>query len=147
MLVHWFYAQDLTILDREDWGLHETDEENLALIQLWILAEKLLIPQLQNLVLRAMNKTQGVAGVSSRNIRYVYDHTDKGSLLRKYIVHRCACFVDPERYEEESQSFPQEMLLELAAAFASKLGGRSVAQAFGMEANWGEYEAPMPKSS
>ena len=141
LLVHWLYFQQLDIIDHDDWELNGDSDEDLALMQLWILADKLIIPRLQNEVTRKMHQLALDEKYVPRNsLPYLYENTPKDSLLRRFVVDLCACYMKPETYSEEHEEFPKEMLLELAVVYATKLDVSDVEKALGMGTDWAQYQ-------
>ncbi|KAH7382021.1 hypothetical protein BKA64DRAFT_218609 [Cadophora sp. MPI-SDFR-AT-0126] len=106
ILVNWLYTQTL---------VNKSSEQPLSshLFMLWILADKLLIPRLQNDILSMLESARKTKGLPSAVFGYVYENTTEESLLRKYIVSMCLAkteaMKDPDHY-------PRELLLEIVAA-------------------------------
>ncbi|TVY50522.1 hypothetical protein LCER1_G005361 [Lachnellula cervina] len=141
LFVHWLYFQQL--LDRDDWEPSEDEDENLdlPLIQLYMLADKLLIPRLQNTIIQVMHQHVRENTLTSINaLDYVYENTKMGSLLRRFILDLCACYMDPEHYSTNPEKVPKQMLLELDAAYATKF--KVVEAEKGMGTNWCQYQVP-----
>lgn len=148
LLIHWFYHQSFSVLNHDDWELSGTDEESLALIQLWVLADKLLIPRLQNDILREIKRFQeDEAIIPITGLGYAYKHSSKDSVLRKFLLDLCACYMDPKKYSTEPDYFPKEMLLELVEMYATKLDVDDVEGVLDMGENWAQYEVAEPESS
>jgi hypothetical protein len=109
------------------------DDDDLLLVKVWLLAERLVMPHLQN---KAMSRLQkrwasydskpnssqrertSLYKPSSNWIKHVYDHTSSGSLLRNFAGQHGLLFIDPEDFDELGHRFPKEFLLELARLFA-----------------------------
>ncbi|KAH8767174.1 hypothetical protein F5882DRAFT_413414 [Hyaloscypha sp. PMI_1271] len=90
LLIHWFYTQ---VLDTQQPDERLTgkpkDNEDLTLIQLWILADKLLIPELQNLVIDRIDDIREVTEVIPTDcLHSVYSNTSAGSPLSRWFVHQ-----------------------------------------------------------
>lgn len=92
LLIHWFYTQVLdTQQPKERLTGKPKDNEDLALIQLWILADKLLIPELQNLVTGRIDSIRRITqAIPTGCLQSVYKDTSAGSPLRRWFVHQCA---------------------------------------------------------
>jgi hypothetical protein len=129
LLVQWLYTQNLDIgqlhLQHEnkeitEQSAPEAEDENLLLAQLWVLADQLFIPKLQNLVINIfhefMNDQQKKMPVNCYS--YVYNNTSKESKLRLYLLHCCACYLSSGWYTKHADCFPKEMLLDLVTAHA-----------------------------
>jgi hypothetical protein len=93
------------------------DDEDLALIQLWVLADKLLIPELQILVIDKIDDIREVTQATDC-LDYVCKNTSAGSPLRRWFVHQCATQLEPGWFTEHPEHFPQEMLIDLAAIWS-----------------------------
>lgn len=99
-------------------------EEDLDLPRLWVLADKLLIPRLQNLVVDKMEEIRVRRNVVATNvIKLVYDTTSIDSPLRQLLVDQCVdlsgdwIIRNPER-------FPKAMLLDLVVALSRTVKDR-----------------------
>lgn len=74
----------------------------MALCELWVLADKLSMPKLQNC---ALKKLEMIDGLFPGCIEYVYSYTQDGSLLRQFLVRQCVNNLDSsELYESYSTS-------------------------------------------
>ncbi|KAE8446864.1 hypothetical protein EG329_011495 [Mollisiaceae sp. DMI_Dod_QoI] len=124
LLVQWLYSQNLFV-DR----LHEDrvwlwcpGDEDLALIELWVMAEGLEIPNLQNLVIKVIDDIYQVCHYFPGGcIGSAYEATSRGSKLREYLV---ALYVKSSWLDciiEEDEELPQEFLIELAQYLSNKL--------------------------
>lgn len=119
-LVQWLYNQELTITQLDD-GKYNQDEVE-SLIQLYILADKLLLPCLQNLTLSELWKVCHKSKFAhSYNFHYMYANTGPGSPLRRFVVDHCASTLCSHDYGLSSDNFPKEMLVDLAAVLACSL--------------------------
>jgi hypothetical protein len=82
LFVNWLYAQKV-LSDQED------DQPSLPhLISLWMLADRFLVPKLQNQALIAYDRTRVALNQrpASRTVGHIYKNTSPDSLLRKYII-------------------------------------------------------------
>jgi hypothetical protein len=157
LLIQWLYTQKLDIVslrnvyyehDNEDLteqSDEEDDDENLRLAQLWVLADQLLIPKLQNLVLRIFDEIRIELKILPVNcFSYVYENTSKDSKIRLYFLHHYACYTHSDEYAEYADFFSKEMLLDLAIAHAKadeypKERISRLKRAWNME-DWSQYE-------
>lgn len=118
LLVQWLYTQKLHLVQlREDEIIEDaiTNDENLCLVELWVLARNLGLPKLQNLIIYSFECIGGKHGFVPDNcIPYVYSNTEPGSPLRKYFIDCCTFIIDRSTFQKAPQNFPNEMLLELA---------------------------------
>lgn len=119
LLVHWLYTQQLDVPqlqeDSKDLKAETGGKEQLCLVRLWVLADKLLIPQLQNMALDALDKVQlkSKRGMASNCLAYVCANTRKDSELRRWFVHRCAFHLDSKAFLKHPDRYPQQILLEV----------------------------------
>lgn len=128
--------------------LHQLPEETTNiqksqyLAELWVLADKLLIPQLQNVAVREIYARKSLTHkVPLRLLRYVYENTLEESELRKLYLHMCAsasklanwCRLRPDY-------FPKEMLLELAIHFSAAVDEGLDKKAMKCNINMADYE-------
>ena len=111
LFVAWLYIQKINIRVPED----QTSKLASALPILWVLAEKLLIPSLQNLTIDSIEQyRKDEKVILGPSIKYIYSNTSTGSPLRKLLVDQCASSVMRTAYSENPEIYPQEMLIELA---------------------------------
>lgn len=96
--------------------LKDAESENLALAELWVLADKLLIPALQNLSIKAIYRGESRTGVSQiRTLKYVYESATTSSHLRRYFVERTAYSMTVAAFRKYAEWFPKEMVVDIAA--------------------------------
>jgi hypothetical protein len=125
LLVQWFYTQKLDIFVPESEEDAKSGEyiaakvsQDMSLVELWILAEKLLIPALQNLVAKGIEQCRLQANaISTTSLHYVYEKTERGSLLRRLMVDICFSHLRITSYLTHPDRYPQEMLIELVTVF------------------------------
>jgi hypothetical protein len=88
LLIHWFYTQTL---DTKPFNANDRQAvlaEDRSLVKLWILADKMLIPRLQNLVVEKLVSLRSQANITLTHcIDYIYKHTAKGSPLPRLLLH------------------------------------------------------------
>ncbi|RDW64201.1 hypothetical protein BP5796_10703 [Coleophoma crateriformis] len=88
--------------------------KQMRLVELWILADKLCIPILQNMVvdeiIRHCNRLNFVA---TSSLHHIYDKTGSGSQLRRLVTQQCAWELAEEWFEEHPDHFPREMLVDM----------------------------------
>lgn len=105
LMVNWIYTQQLD--DVEDnkayWVLDD-------LVELWLLADKLRIHQLQNQTIEAIDKCEvEVRRISASKYHRIYENTDPGCPLRHFVAKRCArhgLLLNPE-------SYPRQLLVDI----------------------------------
>jgi hypothetical protein len=119
--------------------------EDLALVQLWVLADKLLIPELQNLVIDKIDEIREVTEtVPTSVLNYVYEKTSAGSPLRHWFFHQCTTQLEPEWFTEHPEHFPQEMLIELAAFWSRNMSEKTKVKLMD-EVNITDFEVEVPE--
>jgi hypothetical protein len=91
--------------------------QDLNFAQLWVAADQLLIPRLQNAVILAWNDLwHGDDDRLSTTswLNYAYRHTSVGSPLRNLAVDQFVFEVGPEDIEACVDELPREMLFDMA---------------------------------
>jgi hypothetical protein len=119
LLVHWFYTPKL---DYDVSPGSASGSKFLSLFQLWVLADWLLVPLLQKMV---MHEIQGLCACLRQTptdcINYVYNSISPGSQPHRFILEECAYSVLSAWYMKYPKVFPEDMLIELASLFAESL--------------------------
>lgn len=118
LLVAWIYTQRIELAQLDiDPRLRE--EQTFAvhssyLVKLWVLSDKLLMPQLQNL---AISRLHDICEFEKANpmsmLKYIYKNTAEESPLRKYVLARCAAATLSARFFKDPDRFPPEFLIDL----------------------------------
>jgi hypothetical protein len=97
----------------------------MALVELWVLADKLRIPRLQNLVIDTIYAIEEKAlfAPSPLSLHYIYDNTAPGSQLRRFVVEVSISSLQPKDFIDQrvAQDIPHQMLLDFAAHAAQRL--------------------------
>jgi hypothetical protein len=121
LLVLWLYFKKLEIAQlKDDWAENNVKQlaDNEILAGLWVLAEKLGIPQLQNVTIEAMHELVDAGrGIPTSSFNYVYNNTSSVSALRRYAVESCAVRLGPANF---LANFPHEMLVEIATFYSTR---------------------------
>lgn len=106
----WVYTQNIY------WDGESKDEpRSYWLPEVWVLAEKLLVPKLQNRAIDLIEDLRKKRGAVGHTITWIYQNTPYGSPLRRIYVHQWAWNVQSHIYRRTDVSFPTEFLIELAA--------------------------------
>jgi hypothetical protein len=128
LLVQWLYTKKIDTerdFNSDSVALEDPEIEKLQtaqdldLVQLWIVADRLLIPSLQNQVMKELSSLWGFDGLrepTTKWIAHAYEHTAPGSPLRLLAVDVSAYLLRLSRFEDSSD-FPHEMLFDLAKHF------------------------------
>ena len=129
LLVQWFYNEEFDIFKEDDLDCandeHDPEieklwaDQDLDLVQLWIVADKLLIRPLQNAVINVLEDFWEEpfvrhGGPSTSWIPYAYEHTTAGSPLRNFAIDICAYKISAEGFAAHPEDFPKEVLLDMA---------------------------------
>ncbi|XMA14323.1 hypothetical protein WAI453_007114 [Rhynchosporium graminicola] len=94
-------------------------------VQLWVLADLLAIPKLQNAAIDALQSVTeesdlGIEDLRSCCFRYIYKNSMNESQLRKYIL---APFVrrtvDPDTIKDDAKVYPHAMLVDVSEMYIS----------------------------
>jgi hypothetical protein len=121
LLVQWLYSNNFKVAptDRHRKGWEEflaaTEAQYNQLVQLWVLAERMIILRLQNKVmgefLHLLEQQRTTAWIP-----IAYAGTMAGSPLRQLAVDICLYKISSIWIKAHPDHFPQEMLLDLAAS-------------------------------
>ncbi|CAG8961801.1 hypothetical protein HYFRA_00013977 [Hymenoscyphus fraxineus] len=106
----------------EDYKNHFLYKENLLLVKLWILGERLLMPALQNAAIDALEEIVNNAFYTlSHHYKYVYEHTLPGSALRRYVVEQLIVYFVAEDWLENLRThFPPDMLFDIFKSYKTR---------------------------
>ncbi|KAE9381275.1 hypothetical protein N431DRAFT_457877 [Stipitochalara longipes BDJ] len=86
----------------------------MALVELWVLADKLCMPSLQNSALKAIEEISAkLEKVPSITLHYIYEHTSDESPLRRYMVATSATSHHTSFRHSLDEYYPHGMLMEL----------------------------------
>ncbi|ESZ92441.1 hypothetical protein SBOR_7158 [Sclerotinia borealis F-4128] len=141
LLVQWVYAKDLktiatfeledrknlpagvglSTLQSDQLNVYVKKSQELAfehttkLIDLWFLADKVLMPTLQNAAILAIESLRfftPLQGVPAEISRAAYDKTPKGSPLRRYLADTTLRRLHPNS-EDDGEDFHPDMLVDI----------------------------------
>lgn len=117
LLMQWFYSDTLKLPQKSMEHNVPPDREALqseymSWVEAWILADKLSMPRLQNVLIDAMWKFSRYCG-SFNAMHYIYDNTSVDSALRKLSVKQAVDGWSPRLISEFGDSFPREMLKDV----------------------------------
>ena len=97
-------------------------QQEIDFIHFWVLADRLLIPSLQNAIVRELEIMWNLGvdrAIGVGWVPFVYEHTSVGSPLRALTLDHCAYGINSDWFPEEPTAFPHEMLLDLARLMSS----------------------------
>jgi hypothetical protein len=125
LLVHWFYTEDVFIKDLEvvnnkTISQECLDKNSILLANLWLLADRFLIPLLQNNimdVLLSSNWSSTSEGVFDL-VLYIYESTEHGSPceIKKFTTFLLSEVVDRKIIRAWKDPLPRELLLDFSIA-------------------------------
>lgn len=96
--------------------------EAAALAELWVLADKLCIPALQDVALEAIYKEQPrTESGQAQILKYIYENTAADSPLRRYFVEVAAYFTPPDELRKYDGWLPKEMVVDIAACAMERM--------------------------
>lgn len=113
----WVYRGNITVLD-----VHSTQSKEF-LVKLWLLAESLEMPNLQNQTFFVLNnKVDGVShyALGKEVICQIYRGTGKSSPLRLYTVDTWLLTARASDLESCHDKLPREFIVELCTAFLDR---------------------------
>lgn len=105
MFVNWLYTQQIALDGRQFPSL-------FSLLRLWVLADMVLVPKLQNEILRQveMRRPENIP-FSPQTIASFYEQTGTRSPLRRYLAAWCSTSI---RHEISlADGYPQELLIDI----------------------------------
>ncbi|CZR51136.1 uncharacterized protein PAC_01011 [Phialocephala subalpina] len=117
LLLQYLYTNELVVKGLGEGQLREEacDKETYGLVKLWLLAEELQIPRLQNKALEVVDEISAKTKyITTGSIPTIYNKTKEGSFLRRYMVSACYYSLEGQMYKNFKEHFPSEMLLDLA---------------------------------
>ncbi|TVY15912.1 hypothetical protein LARI1_G005895 [Lachnellula arida] len=115
LLVQWLYSQKFAIQTSPADTRDELAHISLDLVMLWVLADKLGIPSLQNLALERINDLSDESSTIPNDcLHYVYNNSSKDSQLRRFFTEMVGGQSEAEYFSpEEEHNIPRQMLLDL----------------------------------
>jgi len=112
------YNQSLDVVP--EMGLDNTANTS-HLAALWVLADRLLVPRLQNLVIKILNKVANSRDETLlRDIPYIYEKTSESSVLRRWIINQWAQNITRGGFLKWQESFPRQSFVDLTMALYNK---------------------------
>ena len=115
MFIHWLYKEALPS-DEEECTM---DAYLLELANVWILADKLLVPELQNEIIVAIGDCLECCDTSDHvlpYLRFIYDNTPPDSALCRMIICRWSRYIGTAVFEDDNpNTLPPRFVYYLAA--------------------------------
>jgi hypothetical protein len=115
LFVQWLYTRKIEEVTKSE---HFIGEYFHALTRLWVLADKLLIPCLQNQAIDAIDEWRKAHNmIAVHDFKYAYQNTSDDSPLRRLFVQHCVWNLTSETFKLPEYKFPEEMLRDLCTCF------------------------------
>ena len=94
----------------------KVEKRQELLVRLWVLADRLDIPRLQNLVVDELESIRRTwdDSVAWHCLAYVYENTVEDCCLRELLLLHCRCFLPREVLREHADDIPKAFLVEYA---------------------------------
>lgn len=108
--VNWLYTQEIVSADDEPPTIS-------SLVHLWLLADRLLVPCLQNQAIDCIEYTRQQKGndrLPSELFPLIYDNTTAESALRKYAIQVCSALYLAQI--KNTKNYPMQMLVDIINA-------------------------------
>lgn len=97
--------------------------QDMSLVRLWILADRLIVPRLQNRVMDILSElllNRRNRPVTSEWLSYAYQSTSAGSPLRDLALDVCLYKMLPTTIRTNPDGFPHQLLIDIATASVLK---------------------------
>ncbi len=121
LFVQWVYRQELDLFQLKSSDVEEPDDpdqchvEDMELAELWVLADKMAVPALQNSVISKIIKIrQETHLVAVNTLHYIYRTTVIDSPLRRLMVSEVANCHPKSLFSIDAENFPHAFLIDLA---------------------------------
>lgn len=99
------------------------NEEDLSLVELWLLGDRLCYMTLQQWVLATLHSLFERRGEFSFALLFqVYDMTSEGSPLREFFVEQAATYMTAEKMKSERDKLSTDLLMDLVLYGFQKYG-------------------------
>ncbi|KAH8602937.1 hypothetical protein B0O99DRAFT_588004 [Bisporella sp. PMI_857] len=93
-------------------------DQDQHLFKLWVLADELIIPHVQNIAVEQILRVFSECGWETSEIEYVYKNTAADSPLRHLCVQMAAWDLPSNTLGEELEALPKQFSIDLAVAFS-----------------------------
>lgn len=124
MLVQWMYSNTIRLRQLRGEapffsGFEVTDdvkrEEDMTMACLWVLAEKLKMPKLQNTLIERIDRITNLCQqIPCATYHYIYRSTKEDSPLRKYTIESATKYIDVKTLRDKEAELPRSLLVVLA---------------------------------
>lgn len=116
-MIHWMYTQQLDTQDTEELkDKTKNRDQCMALCNLWVLADKMLIPRLQNMIMdKIVEIPYDTKAFPTSCAEYVWLNTSEDSPLRLWFLRMVAYGLNAEAFAKDKPlHYPKDMLFHLA---------------------------------
>lgn len=144
-LVQWLYSQSIDVdqLESKELTPSEITNEDHSLAELWVLADKLLLPRLQNLCIQMIEGVRKqIDVVATPTLKYIWENTASDSPLRRLMLDQCLGLT-PRTFTLNSNEYPQEMLIQLVELLLSEEGSARVRRSKNQQRDMKDFEVPV----
>jgi hypothetical protein len=125
-LLHWFYTLKLDNIYEEeitrDPPKAKVKSETTVLVELWVLADRLLVRRLQNEIIERLEELRKLRNeVPTSTFDLVYKKTSEGSPLRKLMLHYSASYLINGCFQKRPDYISKSMLIDLVELMKSSI--------------------------
>ncbi|TAQ88742.1 hypothetical protein B7494_g2906 [Chlorociboria aeruginascens] len=115
LLIEWLYSREIATPN-------DGDVSDIDLVYLWVLADKLFLPGLQNLAIDAIRqRLDETKSIPSSTFEKLYELTSTESPLRRLAVDQCVCYSVDTTFKRVPSDYPHEMLIDIATAMKCEI--------------------------
>jgi len=123
LFMQWLYSRKFTLLrldsdyDYDEDSASLGEAEDMSLVELWVLADKVGMPALQDSALEAIHNICDMPPgyIPNHTFHYIFENTSHGSPLREYTIATCLEYGSSVLLSEQQEvDFPRAFLLELS---------------------------------
>ncbi len=97
-----------------DSNMKDGEIEVTALVEAWVLADKLVMPAFQNKIMESFFNCHVTNSMAPRWLHYLYENTTLDSPLRKFFVEDMAKYGAEKLYRDHAELLPHQFLVELS---------------------------------
>lgn len=135
LFIQWVYSQSLDVAPEK---CLDNAANTSQLAALWVLADRLIIPRLQNLVIDILNEVAHSRKQTPLwDIPYIYEKTSESSVLRRWIIDRCVRRLTKAGFLEGQESFTRQSFVDVTLALCDT----AIIPAFGPR-NMADFHVP-----
>lgn len=122
LFTEWIYRGDFNVSLPNDVINLNLEDLHSNLLDLWILADKLLIPRLQNRALQLLDDTRKkFKQIYITKYISVWSNTGDDCVLRRYLLDLLVRWAHSDTFKEQQESLSMDILVDAATLFAEIL--------------------------